>query len=148
MLSFVDPESLYNLVNKGNLVHNFSQYVYFFSLHVSGDDVPIIRRNNCIYVSAAVIELSSGRALKSVLYNQQCFIEYEISHYILLIYIMGYATTNRFYQLNQERGGILSADAAYGNFDYSFQQIKTVYVFHVRQIVYAFYQGKFVHSFH
>jgi len=33
---------------------------------------------------------------------------------------MGYATTNRFYQLNQERGGILSADAAYGNFDYSF----------------------------
>ena len=24
------------LVNKANLVHNFSQYVYFFSLHVSG----------------------------------------------------------------------------------------------------------------
>ena len=37
------------LVNKANLVHNFSQYVYFFSLHVLGDYVPIIRRNNCIY---------------------------------------------------------------------------------------------------
>jgi hypothetical protein len=28
--------SLYNLVNKANLVHNFSWYVYFFSLHVLG----------------------------------------------------------------------------------------------------------------
>ena len=33
-------------VNKANLVHSFSQYVYFFSLHVSGDYVPITRRNN------------------------------------------------------------------------------------------------------
>jgi len=37
------------LVNKANLVHKFSFYVYFFSLHVSGDYVPIISRNNCIY---------------------------------------------------------------------------------------------------
>ena len=44
---FVDRASLYNRVDKANLVHNFSQYVYFFSLHVSGDFVPIIRRNNC-----------------------------------------------------------------------------------------------------
>ena len=29
-----------NLVNKANLVHSFSLYVYFFSLHVSGDYVP------------------------------------------------------------------------------------------------------------
>jgi hypothetical protein len=48
---FVDRESLYNLVNKANLVHNFSYYVYFFSLHVSGDYVPIIRRNNCTYAT-------------------------------------------------------------------------------------------------
>jgi len=39
---------LYNLVNKASLVQNFSWYVYFFSLHVSGDYVPVIRRNNCI----------------------------------------------------------------------------------------------------
>jgi len=39
------------LVNKANVVHNFSSYVYFFSLHVSGDYVPIIRRNNCIYAT-------------------------------------------------------------------------------------------------
>ena len=43
--------SSYYLVNKANLVHNFSQYVYLFSLHVPGDYVPIIRRNNCIYVT-------------------------------------------------------------------------------------------------
>ena len=40
---------MYNLVNKANLLHTFSYYVYFFSLHVSGDCVLIIRRNNCIY---------------------------------------------------------------------------------------------------
>jgi hypothetical protein len=28
------------------MVHNFSSYVYFYSLHVSGNYVPIIRRNN------------------------------------------------------------------------------------------------------
>jgi hypothetical protein len=39
----------YTLVNKGNLVHNFSWYVYFFPLHVLGDYVPINRRNNCTY---------------------------------------------------------------------------------------------------
>ena len=37
------------LANKTNMVHSFSWYVYFFSLHVSGDYVPIIGRNNCIY---------------------------------------------------------------------------------------------------
>jgi len=51
ILFFVDCASLYNLVNKANLVHNFSLYVYIFSLHVSGDYVPIIRRNNCIYAT-------------------------------------------------------------------------------------------------
>jgi len=40
-----------NLVHKVNLVHNFSKYVYFFSILVSGDYVPIIRRNNCIYAT-------------------------------------------------------------------------------------------------
>ena len=43
--------SLYNLVNKANLVHNFSSYVSFFPLHVSGNYVPIIRRNNCVYAT-------------------------------------------------------------------------------------------------
>ena len=32
-------------------MHNFSEYVYFFSLHVSGEYVPIVRRNNCIYAT-------------------------------------------------------------------------------------------------
>ena len=42
MLCSVDRASFYNLVNKANLVHNFFWYVYFFSLHVSGDYVAII----------------------------------------------------------------------------------------------------------
>jgi hypothetical protein len=45
------------LVNKANLVHNFSKYVYFFSLHVSGEYVPIIRRNNCIYATLVLVTL-------------------------------------------------------------------------------------------
>ena len=40
-----------NFVNEANLVHKFSQYVYFFSLHVSGDYVHIIMRDNCIYAT-------------------------------------------------------------------------------------------------
>ena len=42
ILCFVDRASLYNIVNKANLVHNFSCYVYFSSLHVSGDCVVCI----------------------------------------------------------------------------------------------------------
>jgi hypothetical protein len=54
ILCFVGRASLYNLVNKANLVHNFSLYVHFFSLHVSGDYVLIIRRNNCIYETLGI----------------------------------------------------------------------------------------------
>ena len=46
---FYWPASLHKLVNKAKLVYNLSYYVY--SLHVSGDYVPIIRRNNCIYAA-------------------------------------------------------------------------------------------------
>ena len=49
--SLVTGSTELSLVNKANLVHNFSQYVYFISVHISGDYVPIIRRNNCIYVT-------------------------------------------------------------------------------------------------
>jgi len=46
---FVDGAFLYNRVNTANLVHNFSSCVYFFSLHVSGECVPIIRRlDDCL----------------------------------------------------------------------------------------------------
>ena len=49
ILCFVDRASLYNLVNKADLVHNF--FSIFISLHVSGDYVEIIRRNNCLYAT-------------------------------------------------------------------------------------------------
>ena len=54
ILSFADRTSLYNLVNKTNLVHNLSWYIYLFSLHVSGNYVPIIRRNICIYATLGI----------------------------------------------------------------------------------------------
>jgi len=53
-LCFVERASFYNFVNKVNLVHNFSWYVYCFSLHVSGDYVSIISRNNCIYATFVI----------------------------------------------------------------------------------------------
>ena len=40
-----------NFVNKANLLHNLFLVYLSISLHVSGDYVPIIRRNNCVYVT-------------------------------------------------------------------------------------------------
>ena len=61
---FVDHASLYNLVNRAKLVHNFSYYVYFFSLHVSGDYVPIIKRNNRIYATLGICHSEKVDSLK------------------------------------------------------------------------------------
>jgi hypothetical protein len=44
-------EHFWCLVNKANFVHNFSWYVYFYSLRVSGNYVPIIRTKNCIFAT-------------------------------------------------------------------------------------------------
>ena len=54
ILCSVDRASLYDLVNKAKLVQNFSQYVYFFAVHVQGDYVPIIRSNNCVYATLGI----------------------------------------------------------------------------------------------
>jgi hypothetical protein len=55
ILCFVDRVSLYNLVNKANLVHNlFLVYLFLVYLSIStasGDYVPIIWRNNCVYAT-------------------------------------------------------------------------------------------------
>jgi hypothetical protein len=46
---------LSNLVNKANFVHNlFLVYSIYQSLLVSGDYVPIIRRNNCVYATLGI----------------------------------------------------------------------------------------------
>ena len=37
-------------------MNNFSYYVYFFSPHVSGDYVPIVRRNSCIYATLGLCQ--------------------------------------------------------------------------------------------
>jgi len=57
------PNTLLSLVNKANLVQNFSYYIYFFSLHVLGNYAPIIRRINHIcatLVFATLYGLLSG----------------------------------------------------------------------------------------
>ena len=53
-IMFCWPTFLYNLVNRTNLVHIFSQYVYCFSLHVSGNYVPIIRRKYRTYATPGI----------------------------------------------------------------------------------------------
>jgi len=37
-------------------MRNFSYYVYLFSVHVSSDYVPIIRRNNCTYATVVICQ--------------------------------------------------------------------------------------------
>ena len=79
ILCFVDRAFLYNLVNKANLVHNFSYYVYFFSLHVSGSYVPIIRRNNCICATLGICH----SVWTTVWYTRQSSTQsdkYQVSH--------------------------------------------------------------------
>ena len=69
------------------MLHNFSYYVYLFSVHVSGDYVPIIRRNNCIYATlgtfySAWVTLWHA-AWKSALHARQSSIQnnkYQVSH--------------------------------------------------------------------
>ena len=56
-LYFIDRASLYNLANKANLMHNSSQYIYFSFLHISGNCVPIVRRNYCIYATLVFVTL-------------------------------------------------------------------------------------------
>ena len=75
-LCFVDLASPYNLVNKANLVHNFSYCVYFFSLNVSGDYLPIIRRNNCIYATLVLVFHSTLHNRQSSMQNNK----YQVSH--------------------------------------------------------------------
>jgi len=42
------------LVNKQLEAQFFSMYVYFYSLHVSGSHVPIIKRINCINTTSGI----------------------------------------------------------------------------------------------
>ena len=47
-LCYVDGASRYHFVDNQLDAQFFFMYVYFYSLHVSGSHVPIIRRVNCI----------------------------------------------------------------------------------------------------
>ena len=54
ILCFVDCASLYDLVNRTNLVHNLRNMFYCFSLHVLGKFVPIIRRKYLTYATPGI----------------------------------------------------------------------------------------------
>jgi hypothetical protein len=45
---------IYIFVNNQPDAHFFFTYVYFYSLHVSGNHVPIIRRINCINTTSGI----------------------------------------------------------------------------------------------
>jgi len=64
------------LVNKANLVHNLflSTSIYQF-LHVLGDYVPIIRRDNCVYVTHVMTVWYAGwKDFHSTLHTRQLFL--------------------------------------------------------------------------
>ena len=68
----------YYFVNEVNLVHNFSQNVYFFFLHVLGYYVPIIRRNSCIYATLGTchsVWMTVWYAVRSALHTRQSSIQ-------------------------------------------------------------------------
>ena len=54
IICFVHRTYLYNLVDKGNWVHNLFSVRLFFSVHVSVNYMPIIRRNTFIYATLGV----------------------------------------------------------------------------------------------
>jgi len=66
---------LFRLINKANF-HNFSQYVYFFFLHVSGAYVPIMRRNNCYLCDTWYLSLCMDDCLVC---RVECFIPASIA---------------------------------------------------------------------
>jgi len=49
-----DDDDVTIFVNKQTDLKFFSMYVYFYSLHVSGSQVPIIRRINCINTPSGI----------------------------------------------------------------------------------------------
>ena len=66
-----------NLANKYNQVHNSAQYIYFSYVHVSGNHVPIIRRNNCIYATLVFVTLYECRLV--------CWLDFHSNQCILLV---------------------------------------------------------------
>jgi len=67
----------------------FLSIFYLFSLHVSGDYMPIIRRNNCIYATVGTCYsvwmsgMQGGMKLHSTLHTRQSSIQnnkYQVSH--------------------------------------------------------------------
>ena len=80
ILNFVDRASVYNLVNKANLVHSSSQYIYFSSLHVSGNYVPIIRRNYSMCATLVFVTLYGMNSNRKTRQRSIRSDKYQVSH--------------------------------------------------------------------
>jgi hypothetical protein len=76
--SFVDSASLYNLVNKANLVNDFRSK-YIFSLYISGDYVPI-RKNNCIYATLGTCHYVWMNDMQGAYQSSTQSDKYQVSH--------------------------------------------------------------------
>ena len=81
------------LVNRTNLVHSFSHYVYCFPLHVSGNYVPIIRRKlpylcDTWYLSLYIddcLVCRAGPACQTAIYIYFCFSLHVSANYVPII---------------------------------------------------------------
>ena len=63
-------------------MHNFFLYVYFYSLHVSGSHVPIIRRINFINATSGVSLCVDGRLVyRSEIYRSDYRPAYQTAIY-------------------------------------------------------------------
>jgi hypothetical protein len=63
------------------LVHSFSWYIDLFSLHVSGNHVPIIRRNNCIYATLVICHSVWMTAMQSSIQSDKYHVSHRYSYF-------------------------------------------------------------------
>ena len=89
-LCFVDRTSLYNPANKSNQLHNSALYIYFSSLHVSGNHVPIIRRNYFIYAILLSIFISLLNMFRATMCPSSG--EITVSMLFCLVYLFLFST--------------------------------------------------------
>jgi hypothetical protein len=79
-LCFIDRASLYNLVNKTNVVHNFSLCVYFCSLHVSGATCPSSGELTVSMEHLVFVTLKQVNSLNISPYNFKLFTCFRVTN--------------------------------------------------------------------
>ena len=58
-----------------NAQFNINMYITYYSRHVSGLDMPILRRNNCTNTASGILVLLSGCALHQLRALNRCSVQ-------------------------------------------------------------------------